>query len=191
MAFDLERSLRALKPEKRTKPLERRADVALRWADDELPIGRPLLLDTCVYLDVLQGRSPDAVDALIAHRICHHSAVCLAELTHVFGRLDPGHAGTGAVLRAVRETIEDMPSHRLHAPDVAVWGQAGILAGELARLADLPKNAGRERRFLADALVFLQAGALGAAVLTANLRDFDLLAQLVPGIDVLFYRARA
>jgi hypothetical protein len=188
LAFDLDRALRVLKPQKRTRPLKRRSDAELRWVDDELPIGRPLLLDTSVYLDVLQGRSPGAVDTLITHRICHHSAVCLAELTHVFGRLDPAHAGTGPILQAVRATVEDMPAHRLHAPDVALWGQTGMVAGELARLSGLPRNAGQERKFLNDVLVFLQAGTLGVAVLTGNLRDFDWLEQLVPGVEVLFYR---
>ena len=189
MDFDLRRSLRALKPQKRTRPLERRPDAELRWADGELPIGRPLLLDTCVYLDVLQARSPVAVDELVARRTCHHSAVCLAELTHVFGRLDPTHAGTAAILDAVGETIADMPDHRLHAPGVALWGQAGMLAGELLRRGGLQKGTGQEQRFLNDALVFLQAGALGLAVLTRNLRDFDWLQQLVPSVEVLFYRA--
>ncbi len=49
------------------------------------------MLDTSVYLDVLQARTPDAVDDLLRYRVCYHSAVCLAELTHVFGRLDPDY----------------------------------------------------------------------------------------------------
>jgi len=43
---------------------------------------------------MFQGRSPVEVDRLITYRLCHHSAVCLSELTHAFGRLDPsGIAG--------------------------------------------------------------------------------------------------
>jgi hypothetical protein len=53
------------------------------------------VLDTCVYIDELQGRPPAPLDELLETRIVNHSTVCLAELTHLFGRLDPdlGEAG--------------------------------------------------------------------------------------------------
>jgi hypothetical protein len=35
----------------------------------------------------------------------------------------------------------------------------------------------------------VQARDQGAALLTANLRDFDILQQLVPAAQVVFYRA--
>jgi predicted nucleic acid-binding protein len=188
LGFDLQQALRTLKPQKRTERLERRSDSELRWAFEEPSIGGALLLDTSVYLDVLQGRSPEAVDELLVFRVCHHSAVCLAELTHVFGRLDPAHVSTKAVLRTVRETIEDIPEHRLHAPEPTTWGQAGMLAGELVRLSGLPKGQGHERKFLNDALIYLQARLLGASVLTGNIRDFDYLNQLVPIVRIILYR---
>lgn len=188
MPFDARSALRAIKPEKRTAALARRGDVELPWAEDEPPIGAPLLLDTCVYLDMLSGRTPDAVDVLLTHRLCYHSAVSLSELTHVLGRLDPRHAGTRAVHDTIQDTIDDIPVRRLHAPDTNAWGTAGILAGLLMRLTNLPKNAGHERRFLNDALILMQARNMGAAVLTANIGDFDFLTQIVPDVNVLFYR---
>lgn len=186
--FDLAASLRALKPQKRIARLERRRDADLRWAEDEPAVGGALLLDTCVYLDVLQGRTPQSVDDLLVARICRHSAVCLAELTHLFGRLDPTHPSTKSVLRPLHETIEDIPPHRLHAPTDATWAEAGILAGEFARLSGQPKDAAAARKFLSDALIFLQARQIGAGVLTANVRDFDFLDQLAPGGPVVNYR---
>lgn len=148
-----------------------------------------MFLDTSVYLDVLQGRSPVEVDTLLTYRICHHSAVCLSELTHAFGRLDPKHSSTKAVLETIAATVEDIPEHRLHAPDSATWGQAGVLAGLLFRLSNLPKGEGHERRFVNDALVFLQARQLGASVLTGNVRDFDFLSQIIPNGRMILYRA--
>jgi predicted nucleic acid-binding protein len=183
--FDLRGALRALKPQRRTRHLERRADSELRWADEESPVGGPILLDTCVYLDLLQGRSPAAVDDLLNHRTCHHSCVCLAELTHVFGRLDPSHAETKSVLEIVGETIAEIPGHRLHAPDAAAWGVAGMLTGALTRLAGAPKGHGRLQN---DSLIALQARALGAAVLTRNIGDFDFLSRLLPALLVVNYR---
>jgi predicted nucleic acid-binding protein len=168
--------------------LERRPDETLAWAADEPPIGGPLFLDTSVYLDVLQGRSPTEVDTLLTYRLCHHSAVCLSELTHAFGRLNPKHPSTKAALEAIAATVEDIPVHRLHAPDAPIWGQAGMLAGLLFRLSNLPKGEGHERRFVNDALIFLQARQLGASVLTGNVREFDFLSQLVPSARVILYR---
>ncbi len=129
------------------------------------------------------------VDRLITYRLCHHSAVCLSELTHAFGRLDPKHASTKAVLETITATVEDIPEHRLHAPDAAIWGHAGVLAGLLFRLSNLPKGEGHERRFVNDAMVFLQARQLGASVLTGNVRDFDFLSQIIPTGRVILYRA--
>jgi hypothetical protein len=106
----------------------------------------------------------------------------------VFGRLDPLHPTTKSTLKVVVDTIEDIPSHRLHAPDATAWGRAGMVAGLLFRLNRLPKGEGHERRFLNDALIFHQAGLLGATVLTGNVRDFDYLNQLVPSVRVIFYR---
>jgi hypothetical protein len=168
--------------------LTRRADSELAWASDQPLIGSPLILDTCVYLDVLRGCTPEAVDELLTYRICHHSAVCLAELTHVFGRLDPAHPSTSGVLQTLRGVIEDIPQHRLHAPETETWGEAGMLAGELFRLSGAPKGAGHERKYLNDALIYLQARGIGASVLTGNVGDFDVLNQLVPGVSIILYR---
>jgi len=188
LSFDLQQSLRILKPQKRTTPLQRRADADLRWAATEPPIGAALFLDTTVYINVLQGRSPKEVDQLLLVRASHHSAVCLAELTYVFGRLDPNHPSSKKAWRAVEQTIADIPEHRLHAPETAIWGQAGILAGEVTRLSSLAKGQGNERKFLNDALIYLQAQRLGASVLTSNIRDYDYLNQLVPQVSIIFYR---
>lgn len=188
LPFDLQATLRKLKPHKRLGPLTRRADFELAWAVDEPLIGGALLLDTSVYLDVLQARTPDAVDELLTYRVCYHSAVCLAELTHVFGRLDPAHPATNRILQTVREVIEDIPRHRLHAPDSATWGEAGMLAGELFRLSGAPKGAGHERKYLNDALIYLQARGIGAGVVTGNVGDFDFLNQLVPDVRLVLYR---
>lgn len=190
MSFDLGRALRLIEPEKRSEPLSRRAEHELRWADAEPDIGEPLLLDTSVYIDILQDRAPPDIARLLISRTRLHSSVCLAELTHLFGRLDPRHPATGAALEQVKGVIADIPAHRLHQPGVAIWGQAGILAGLLARLDREPTDDARGPRRLNDALICLQARMLGASVLSRNLRDMDFLNQLVPGFGVVFYERR-
>jgi hypothetical protein len=185
--FDLDGVLRRLKPSKRTVALVRRKLADLPFVDEQLVPGPELLLDTTVYLDGLQDRSPAAVDQLMRMRVCNHSAVCLAELTHAFGRLDPVNPGTQAALDKCKDTIAIIRPHRLSEPSLSVWGAAGILAGLAFRLGNYAK--GQERKLLNDALVFLQSVEAGQAVLTGNIRDFDFLNQLVPNGRVIFYRS--
>lgn len=187
MSFDLARAERALKPQARGA-LKLRPAGELRWAEGEAKAGVALLLDATVYLDTLQGKTPAAVDDLLRYRSIFHSAVCLAELTHAFGRLDPAHAGTRKALAALAGAIDDIPRHRLFAPDTDLWGKAGMLAGKALRLGRTPPGQGQERRLLNDALIYLQARKIGAAVLTPNVRDFDLLQQLAPSGAVITYR---
>lgn len=47
-----------------------------------------------------------------------------------------------AVLETIEATVEDIPNHRLHSPDAEIWVQAGVLAGLLFRLSNLPKGQG-------------------------------------------------
>ena len=186
MSFDLQQAERALKPQARGA-IKVRPEDELRWAEAETKAGLPLLIDTTVYLDALQGKTPAVVDDLLRYRSIFHSAVCLAELTHAFGRLDPAHSGTRKALVALGGAIDDVPRHRLFAPDTDLWGKAGMLAGKALRLGRIPAGQGQERKLLNDSLIYLQARKVGAAVLTRNLRDFDLLEQLVPSGAVVFY----
>lgn len=189
MASDLDAALRWLKPHRKRRPLVRRKDRDLDWIGDAPAIGIPVLLDTTVYIDTLQGRSPAVLDAFVRFRTCNHSAVCLAELTHAFGRLDPADPRTKRSLASIRGTILDIPAHRIAAPDVEVWGAAGILAGLLFRLGAYPPGA--ERKCLNDALIYLQARKRGIPVVSGNLKDFDYLHQLVPDGRILLYRRAA
>jgi hypothetical protein len=186
LRFDVDAALRRLKPQRKSRPLKRRQDDKLSWFTGFAAIGSPVLLDSTVYIDTLQGRSPPALDTFITLRTCNHSAVCLSELTHAFGRLRPLDPRTASALRVIRQTMRDIPGHRIVAPDTEIWGTAGILAGILFRLGSYP--AGAERKCLNDALVFLQGRKLGWPILTGNISDFDLLNQLVPDGRILLYK---
>jgi len=144
-----------------------------------------LLLDTCVYIDLLQGRTSAAFDSLLQVRTLNHLSVCVAELAHGFGRLDPNQGGTTKILKTMADTIADIPPHRLQAPEAGVVVEAVILAGLLFRLGNLP--AGRESAALNDATLYLHALDQGLVVLTRNIRDFDVINQILPTGRVLFY----
>ena len=67
-------------------------------------------------------------------------------------------------------------------------GRSGNACGQLFRLSGAPKGAGHERKYLNDALIYLQARGIGASVVTGNVGDFDFLNQLVPGVPIILYR---
>jgi hypothetical protein len=115
----------------------------------------------------------------------NHLSVCVAELTHAFGRLDPRNPATETVLKELARTVADIPPHRLATADSAAVIEAGILAGLLFRLDDL--RAGQELAALNDATLYLHALSRGQVILTRDLRDFDLLNQILPDGQVLFY----
>jgi hypothetical protein len=184
LSFDLARSLRKFKPERRIATLVRRPEKELPFVTDNMAAGAELLFDTCVYIDNLQNELPDAVDDLVTTRLCNHSGIALSELTHLFGRLDPRDAGTEAVLTRVRQMIATVPPHRLSCPSIKVLGEAGILAGLAARLGGLEPG----QALLNDAALFLQAIERGQMLLTRNIREFDRFDQLLPYGRVLFYR---
>jgi predicted nucleic acid-binding protein len=186
LRFDVDAALRWLKRQRKGRPLRRRQDDKLSWIADAAAMGSPILLDSTVYIDTLQGRSPPALDVFITLRTCNHSAVCLSELTHAFGRLSPADPRTASALKIIGQTIRDIPAHRLVAPDTETWGTAGVLAGILFRLGSYA--AGAERKCLNDALVFLQGRKLGWPILTGNIADFDFLNQLVPDGRIVLYR---
>ncbi|MEH2488497.1 hypothetical protein V1280_004436 [Bradyrhizobium sp. AZCC 2230] len=50
------------------------------------------------------------------------------------------------------------------------------------------RGAGHERKYLNDALIYLQARGIGASVLTGNVDNFAFLNQLAPGVPIILYR---
>jgi hypothetical protein len=184
LGFDRQASIRRIKPQRRTASLVRRRDADLPLVSGAPVVGRELLLDTSVYIDVLQGRAPVEVDQLLQTRIVNHSTVALAELTHLIGALDPAHAGTASVLKILGVTIDDIPPHRLTAPSIRAFGEAGMLAGLVARVTGQSNGIA----LLDDATLFLQAAEMGCDLLTGNIRDFDWFDQLLPRTGLLLYR---
>lgn len=180
-------------------------DAARRWAhgidkgpvrrrdDGELPFvgtgvfgGPPLLLDTCVYIDQMRDHTPAVLDELLATRLVRHSTVAIQELMHTVGVLDPGDPRTASAVAMVGAQVGKMRPHRVHTPDADVLGRAALLSGVLCRLQSYDKD--NKLRALQDCVLFLQALKAGLVLLTANTADFDILAQMVPGARVLFYR---
>ncbi|TIP08095.1 type II toxin-antitoxin system VapC family toxin [Mesorhizobium sp.] len=168
------------------KTLSRRKDDELPFLDNVAEAGQELMLDTCVYIDGLQGRAPDVVADLLDLRLSNHSTIAIQELMHTVGVLDPKHSGTKTAIKQIGMTIGVMHSHRVFSPDPDVLGKGALLSGILCRLQGYRKDA--RLRALQDCVLFLQAQKLGFTVLTGNISDFDYLLQLIPTGRALFYR---
>ena len=186
-AFDFDAARRWARFD-RQRTLARRADEALPFVQAGPIGGQGLLLDTCVYIDQMQDRSPQVLDDLIAHRQVNHSIVAIQELMHTVGVLGPSDARTAGVVAEIGKQIEAMPPHRIFAPDEEVLGRAALLSGILCRLQGYGKDG--KLRALQDCVLFLQAQKLGLIVLTANVADYDILLQLIPAGRALFYRRK-
>jgi predicted nucleic acid-binding protein len=187
LRVDLARSLRRIKPERFSGSLTRQDDADLDFVEAAPSLGPPLLLDTCVYIDGLEGNLPPEVETLLRARTLMHLSVVLGELSHNFGRLDPGHPRTQEHLDELARMIDDVPRHRLDdAVSAGVLLEAGILSGLVFRLGGF--QPGQEVAALNDATIYLHALEHGYTVLTSNIRDFDFMNQIVPSGRVLFYR---
>src|SRR5436853_3277314 len=173
-SIDLDAIVRRLKPEKH-KQIARRDETKLAFVDSEPLAGAPLLLDTGVYIHVLRGKTPSKVDELLRTRTIYHSATAISELTNRLGSRLPADTKQRAARRILMETIRDIPTHRIVSPTAQLWIEGGILAGIRARIGGFQEAQAQDA--LNDALIFLQARDVGAAVLTANLVDFDILHQ--------------
>jgi len=180
-----QQSLRRLKPEKHQKSLLYRDRSQLRFLSDLKPPFPKLLLDTTVYINALQGRLPDYAEVALRAGSLWHSTVTEAELAALAGLLDPGRTDTAGVIAQVGASIDLRPAHRILTPDRDTWREAGMLAGLLARLQKYGKT--EYRKALNDALIFLTAAKNGCVVLTRNVSEFDLLMQLDPRGQAIFY----
>lgn len=168
------------------KSLSRRADDALPFVAREPGAGASLLLDTCVYIDQLQNRTPDSLNGLFRARHLCHSTVAIQELAHTIGVLDPKDRRTSGVVRQISTLIKAMPPHRTFVPDADTLARAALLAGLLCRLQGYAKD--RRMKAISDCVLLLQAQKHGLVVLTRNIIDFDYMLQIRPQGRVLFYR---
>ena len=118
------------------------------------------------------------------------AAPARAELAWVRGRLDPEHPGTAHVLATYEALLLRLDPAKVLVPTDADWLAAGALAGLAARVVagggGKIATAFDRVELISDALTAIMAGKEGFTVVTED-ADFDVLAQLVPRLHVLFY----
>jgi len=166
----------------RTLAYRKKAD--LPYDPSRIPRGVSLLFDA-VYIDQLKGDLPKPVVDLVAARTVLHGAPALAELAVTIGALKPNDRRTAATLIPIIEMLTRINLSRIIVPNYEIWLEAAVIAGILARTQSIPKQ--DRRKFLSDTLLFLQAAAADAVMVSRNSRDLDLLLQIKPRVGVLLY----
>jgi predicted nucleic acid-binding protein len=130
---------------------------------------QPALLDTSIYITALRTGN----EALISlRRLSSQSPLWLSAVV-----LEELYAGVNRQDRRVIDRLErDFErTQRILVPNLSDWTQTGHLLAQLAAEYDY-EQIGRGR-LTNDALIALSAGRQGITVITANQRDFALLAQ--------------
>src|SRR5260370_28234325 len=93
--------LRRIKPDKHREQVKARTKSQLHFIGPSWERHTRLLYDTTVYIDILQERFPRDAELILRASEAWHSTVTGAELASLCGQLDPGHAGTRAVVEQV------------------------------------------------------------------------------------------
>jgi predicted nucleic acid-binding protein len=186
LSSELWRSIRRFKPERHTRPLQRRADSELDFLETIRVRPAKLLYDTTVYIDVLRDQFPMTGQLMLRAVEAWHSPITEAELISAVGLLEPHNSRTQPVIDKIAAVIDQRRAQRTIVPDATTWREAGILSGILGRLQGFDK--GQRRRLMNDALLFVTARRHGCTLLTRNVSDFDLMQQLEPAGRVLFYK---
>jgi hypothetical protein len=188
LKFDVQSIIARNDPGRWPRPLTHRPKAELPFDPLQVPAGVSLLFDATVYIDPLKGQLPTPIINLIASRTILHGAPALAELAVTIGALDPADHRTRGTLLPIVETLTRINPSRIIAPSYEVWLEAAVTAGILGRTQSIPKQ--DRRKFLNDALLFLQAVDTGSVMVSRNSRDLDLLLQLKPRARVLLYDKR-
>lgn len=185
MKSDVQSILSRHDPGRWSRPLAHRPKADLPFDPFQVPAGVSLLFDATVYIDHLKGQLPTSIVTLMASRTILHGAPALGELAVTIGALNPADRRTHATLIPIIEMLARINPSRIIAPSYEVWLEAAVMAGILARTQAIPMQ--DRRKFLNDALLFLQAAETGSVLVSRNSRDLDLLLQLKPQAGVLLY----
>lgn len=184
--MDIGKLLRSTRLARRATELPTREDDDLTFFGDASEMGEAIMLDTCVYIDQLQGRLPVEIEARILARSSFHSSLVLSELCFPFGRLDPADPRTEGALDAIEDLISDIPDRRILEPSPETQMRGAVLAGAMARV--LGYNEAQRKKGLMDAMIAAHASQENLLLITRNVADYDRLSQLDSKLKVAFYR---
>lgn len=131
----------------------------------------PILFDSSVYISALRSGS----DSLVLQRWAREAALWLSAVV-----LEELYAGARTDDRKVMEKLERdyARANRILVPSPGDWAFAGRILANIAQQHGYDKI-GRAR-LTNDALIATSAARNGIQVITANARDYELLAGFCP-----------
>ncbi len=135
---------------------------------------RVAILDTSVYIDHWErSLHASGLSAVRSGYLIRQSSVVLSELRR------------GARTRAAQRLVDSLArTSRIHwEPSAADWWRAGKVIRDIGDAETWDRN--KRREFQNDVLIALTARQHGAAVVTTNRRDFELLSEAV-GVVVMY-----
>lgn len=185
--MDIEKLLRRCRHALARAELPLRSDDELDFLADGDMVGEQIMLDTCGYIDQMQGRLPISVAQRVEARTTVHSPIVLGELSFLFGNLDPRDSRIEAALAAIQMMLSAIGEHRIIPLTHEDMMRGMILSGCLARL--LNRQGASRRNVQNDSILAAHAARTGNLLVTRNIADFDRLSQLEPRLKVSFYRA--
>ncbi|MDX2103482.1 MAG: type II toxin-antitoxin system VapC family toxin [Alphaproteobacteria bacterium] len=190
MIINLEETFKWRKEDEENAPLKHRQSEKLKnissfFSGQE---NFKLLLDTNVYTYMISKKVPGDFLSVIEKSLLYHCSVCLGELSLGLAH-DPDFGRFRKTVKALHGVTKNIPKNRLYVPDKEIWLKAGIIAGKLARIQNFQKD--QRKELLNDALIFLTAAKHGIPVLTSDRNDYDLIQQLHPDGEFVFYEVAA
>ena len=133
---------------------------------------QPVLFDTSVYITMLRGQG-DA--RLQLRQMAGRAPIWLSVV--VLEELYAGSNARGG--RAVERLERDFErARRMLVPNLKDWAQTGKALARLAAKYDYERIG--QGRLTNDALIAASAGRMGITVISANARDFVMLAEFLP-----------
>ena len=104
----------------------------------------------------------------------HNFSIVIGKLAHLLWSLNPGHAGTEALLAEIRPTIDNVSPHRLFAPSTQTSAEPQIVTGTVAQLRPAP---GKRLLLFDDACLSVQALESGSVLVSRYIADTDLIGR--------------
>ena len=132
-----------------------------------MAVAEPVVFDTSVYVAAIRAGPESEPARLLRSRLprTHLAAVVAAELQAGVVHVEPRRA-VAALIRAARRV------GRLVTPTFRSWLRAGEVMAVIRRRE--PRHASKLPRLWNDVLIAVSATQIGATVVSANRRDFEL-----------------
>jgi predicted nucleic acid-binding protein len=170
-----------------TGPIPYRAEASLPFDPAIVTPGATIALDTCAIIDGLKSSLPPLLQSAITQAAVVSSAVVVGELVQGHAVLNPAHPSTAKVAPIIASAIAIAEAIPLQiVPTENHWVEAQAVVATIGRCNSFTKD--KRRELVMDALFYVSARDADVRIVTANVRDYDLIDQVAKNGKLLFYK---